>query len=460
MTGDIKNKLPSPLRFTIADGTAITGEVVAYFLQRNKDNEKRFQLLEEYYCNSTGIQSRKQSDSDKPNNRISHAFAKYICKIATAYFMGLGIRYSAKPKAYKKALDDVMSGSLTQIQHFEEAKEASKCGVSFELLYFDPDGQPKSAYYPASAMIPVFSQTPGNYLALMLRPYMLESLRPNIKTEYFVEAHDRQYVYTFKQSGNNRWVLQEQFSHNFYDVPVIVRCNNQELRGDFEDVIPQMDGYDKAQSDTSNDLEYFSDAYLSIPGVDGVTAVDEEGNELSTGETAKMIRANRMLFPPAGCDPKFITKNAEDTQAEHHKDRLRNDIFFLSQVPNLTDESFAGNLSGVAIKYKLFGLEELVIEKETYFTSAELKKVRLITDYLNKRNGTSYDWHTVELKFDRSAVSNTLEIAQIMNLLRDILSDETLLGMFPEIKDVAEELKKKLAEAAALENTGDGKKVF
>lgn len=460
MTGDIKNRIPPPLRFTIADDTEVTGEVIDYFLLKNDSNDKRYELLEDYYHNRTGIQSRSQSDSDKPNNRISHAFAKYICKIATAYFMGLGIRYSAKPKAYKKALDEVMSGSLTQIQHFEEAKEASKRGISFELLYFDPDGQLKSSFYSADAMIPVFSQTPSRYLALVLRPYTLESLLQGTKTEKFVEAYDRQYIYIFKQSGNNRWVLQERFSHNFYDVPVIIRCNNQELKGDFEDVIPQIDGYDKAQSDTANDLEYFSDAYLSLPGVDGVNAVDEEGNELSTGETAKLLRKNKMLFPPVGCDAKFITKNADDTQAEHHKDRLRNDIFFLSQVPNLTDESFAGNLSGVAIKYKLFGLEELVIEKETYFTSSELKKVRLITDYLNKRNGTSYDWHTVELKFDRSAVSNTLEIAQIMNLLRDILSDQTLLGMFPEVKDVAKELERKLRETATLENTGDGEKVF
>ena len=35
--------------------------------------------------------------------------------------------------------------------------------------------------------------------------------------------------------------------------------------GDYEDVIPLIDAYDKAQSDTGNDMEYFTDAYLCIP---------------------------------------------------------------------------------------------------------------------------------------------------------------------------------------------------
>ena len=81
-----------------------------------------------------------------------------------------------------------------------------------------------------------------------------------------------------------------------------------------------------------------------------------------------------------------------------------------------------------------------------------MKKIRFITEYINILRGTSFDWREVKLKFDRSAVANTLEIAQIMNMLRDILSDETLIGLFPEIEDAAEELKKRGQEQDAREN--------
>ncbi|MPM96714.1 hypothetical protein SDC9_143879 [bioreactor metagenome] len=124
----------------------------------------------------------------------------------------------------------------------------------------------------------------------------------------------------------------------------------------------------------------------------------------------------------------------------------------MALVPNLTDESFAGNLSGVATKYKLFGLEQLATEKEKYFTSAELKKLRLMTEYLNILHGTSFDWRMLELEFDRSSIANLYEIAQIINLLRGLLSDETLIGMWPEIKNAADELERRLKEQARAEN--------
>lgn len=452
---NVKNRIPHPLRFSADDNLVLTDDILTYFINENQRNMARYKKLDEYYQNETEIQSRTMSDHDKPNNRISHAFARYISKISTAYFMGLGIRYDAKPKAYKKELDKIISGNITNIQHFEEAKEMANCGISYELLFINPSGELKSKFYKANEIIPIFGQTPKNYLSMAIRPYKITSVGSHAKEQEYIEVYDKQYISTYKRIAG-AWKLEERFSHNLADVPVIIRCNNYELKGDYEDIIPLIDAYDKAQSDTSNDLDYFSDAYLNLEGLDSINAVDEEGNEISMNDSAKLLRESRLLFTPAGCKAQFITKAADDTQSEHHKDRLRGDIFFLSQVPNLTDESFAGNLSGVAIKYKLFGLEELVIEKETYFTSSELKKVRIITDYINKLKNTSYDWRTVTLKFDRSAVSNTLEIAQIMNLLRDILSNETLLGMFPEVEDVTEELQRKLKETLSLENSGTG----
>lgn len=453
MIGDVKNRLARPVRVRVAEDSEITGELIDYCIRKNRQNADRYKLLEQYFYNETAIQGRRPSDPDKPNNRISHALARYITKIATAYFMGYGVRYETKQKKYKKELDELLDANMTKIKHFEEAKEMSKSGISFELLYINPEGKLKTQFYAAGEMIPVFGQTPGSFLTMALRPYRLESIDNRSPTEDYVDIYTSRYIYIYKKVGGGSWRQLEQFSHNFSDVPVIVRFNNTEIKGDFEDIIPQIDAYDKAQSDTSNDLDYFTDAYLVMEGLDDLVSEDEDGNELAPDASARMMKQNRMIYLPSGCKAGFITKDDNDATSENHKKRVFKDTFFLSQVPNLTDEEFAGNLSGVAIKYKLFGLEELSIEKETYFTSSELKKVRLVTEYINARGNTHYDWKTVALKFDRSAVANTYEIAQIMNLLRDILSDETLIGMFPEVKDAAAELMRKLKEQAARENS-------
>lgn len=455
MTGDVKNRVSRPVRVAVTDDIPITDKLIDYCLNKNKRNIARYKLLDDYFYNETAIQSRTCSDPDKPNNKISHAFARYITKIATAYFMGYGVRYETKNKKYKKELDELLDANMTKIKHFEEAKEMSKSGISFELLFINPEGKLKTQFYEAKEMIPVFSCSPGNFLACVLRPYEIVSIDSRAPAEKFIDVYTKSYVYSFRKVNGGTWALQEKFSHNFSDVPVIVRFNNTEIKGDYEDIIPQIDDYDKAQSDTLNDLDYFTDAYLVLEGLDALTGEDEDGNELTPDATARVMNQNRMIFMPPGCKAGFITKDANDESSEKHKNRVFKDIFFLSQVPNLTDEEFAGNLSGVAIKYKLFGLEELSIEKETYFTSSELKKVRLITEYINALKNTSYDWKTVSLKFDRSAVANTYEIAQIMNLLRDLLSDETLIAMFPGIKNVAEELERKIKEQQKSENSGN-----
>lgn len=452
MKGEIKNRIPEPVQVTLEDGTDIDDRLISYCFRTAEHNKLRYRYLKSYYQNRTAIQNRSIEDPDKPNNRISHAFARYITKIATAYFMGKGLRYQIESPTYKQALDDILNDNQAAIRHFEEAKEMSKCGLSYELLFINPNGKLKFQQYEADEIIPVFSASPGNFLSLALRPYTLQSLGPYAHPEQYVEIYTTQEILTYRRIRGSRWSLIDKRMHPFSDVPVIVRMNNAELHGDYEKVIPQIDGYDRAQSDTANDLDYFADAYLSMEGATDIMAEDEEGNELTHADAVGVMRRERILFPPEGGKVYFVTKQSDDSSAEHYKQRLYKDIFFISQVANLTDEAFAGNLSGVAIKYKLFGLEELALEKEAYFTSSEKKKVRLITEYLNTLHGTRYDWREVELSFDRSSIANEYEIAQTMQLLQDVLSDETVVRMWPGVKDAAAELERKREELALREN--------
>ena len=61
---------------------------------------------------------------------------------------------------------------------------------------------------------------------------------------------------------------------------------------------------------------------------------------------------------------------------------LSEDIHKFSMVPDLTDEQFAANASGVAMRYKLLGLEQLTGVKERYFREGLRCRVRLFAHYL------------------------------------------------------------------------------
>lgn len=55
--------------------------------------------------------------------------------------------------------------------------------------------------------------------------------------------------------------------HYYGEVPVIIYLNNEEMKGDFENVISIVDSYDKSQADSANDFEYFTDAYLVLKDI-------------------------------------------------------------------------------------------------------------------------------------------------------------------------------------------------
>ena len=52
---------------------------------------------------------------------------------------------------------------------------------------------------------------------------------------------------------------------------------------------------------------------------------------------------------------------------ENMKNRFNDEIHKFSSTPDLSDDFFSGNASGVAIKYKLYGTETLTAVKERYF---------------------------------------------------------------------------------------------
>ena len=219
---------------------------------------------------------------------------------------------------------------------------------------------------------------------------------------------------------------------------------NQSSSSPFQSTPPHggADAYNKAQSDTANDLEYFTDAYLVISGAGGGLVNDETDGEDEPRSLMGSFRDNRLLELPEKGMAEWLVKTINDSATEHYKDRLRNDLFFLSQVPALTDEHFASNISGIALKYKLIGLEELSIEKENKFRSALRKKIKFILGFISLRLNRSYDPAAIDIVFSRNNIENLSEMADNARKLDGIISKETLLSTLAFIENPAAELER------------------
>ena len=224
-------------------------------------------------------------------------------------------------------------------------------------------------------------------------------------------------------------VLEEEIPHYFGMCPVVIFKNNEDETGDFEKVISLIDAYDKMESDSLNDFEYFCDAYLALIGF------------TADADDVKSMKENRVLLLDKDTDAKWLTKEEHDSTIENMKIRIDKDIHKFSKCPNLSDEDFASNASGVAIKYKMVGTENLVSVKERKFKKGLQRRLELISILQDKKYST-FDWRAIDIIFTRNLPTNDTEIANMVNTLSSIVSTETLLAQLPFVENVQDEMER------------------
>ena len=406
-----------------------------------------YETLERYYKVKNDTIKNRQMKNKKPNNKIAHGFARYITNMATSYFAGKEIEYIFEDgnEDYKETMEDFISDTYNH--DYEISKAASKKGMAFELIYLNEFGLIKTKKYEANEVIPIFSNTVGEYLNACIRLYETRDIEDKLVYDY-ADVYEKKDIYKYRRKDKlANYELYEIEPHFMGDVPFIVYMNNEEGTGDYESVITLIDAYDKAASNTANDMDYFTDAYLVVTGAGG-GFTDDTGEDVQESDVEKTLRDSRIIYLEEKGDAKFLIKESDSSNNEAYKNRIFKDIFFISQVPAMTDESFAGDLSGIAIKYKLIGLEQLAIMKENRFRLAKLKKLKLITDFINWKKSSNFDVKVIKQKYTRNFTENITEIIENATKLSGVISKESQIQMLPAsvVSDAKEEILKIKAE--------------
>ena len=115
---------------------------------------------------------------------------------------------------------------------------------------------------------------------------------------------------------------------------------------------------------------------------------------------------------------KYVTKEMNEEQIDILIKALENNIHKISMTPNLNDENFVGNSSGVAIKFKLVAFDQNIAKKERFFEQGLRKRFELYNNYLKKKSGIAkIEPHNLNITFKRNLPQNDLETSQmILNL--------------------------------------------
>ena len=406
----------------------LTEKVIKRIIETHRSSVlPRLQNLEKYYNANNAIKNRVMSDPSKPNNKIANAYASYITDTLVGYFIGEPITYTSNDNELLQDLNMILEYNDEADENAELAKNASIYGVAYEMLYLSEDD--KMIRFKAlnpKEVIPIFDKTVEQNLLAVIRYYEdYDYVEDNTYT--IVEVIDNKMVRRYKLDTGLS--LLEEYPHYFSMVPVAIFKNNEEESGDFEQVISLIDAYDKMESDSLNDFEYFVDAYLALYGF------------TADAEDVAQMKENRVLLMDEGTSAEWLVKQTSDAYIENIKNRLDKDIHKFAKCPNMSDQEFASNASGIAIKFKLLGTENLVSIKERKFKRGLQQRLELMS-MINSVLGEGFDWRAIDIIFTRNIPSNDTDIANMVNTLKDIVSEETLLAQIPFVEDVKNELEK------------------
>ena len=368
------------------------------------------------------------NDATKPNNKIANAYPSYITDTLVGYFMGKPVSYNADDDKVLEELNMIFEYNDEADENIELAKNASIYGVAYEMLYMSEEEVRFKSLDPKQC-IPIFDDTIDSNLLAFIRYYDNYDVVQD-KTITIIELITDTTI-TRYQCGNNYndFTLLDSYKHYFGMVPIAIFKNNEEELGDFETVISLIDAYDKLESDSLNDFEYFVDAYLALYGF---TAEPED---------IQQMKENRVLLMDEGTSAEWLTKNVSDNNIENIKNRIDADIHKFAKCPNMADKEFASNASGVAIKFKLLGTENKVSIKERKFKRGLQQRLELLAT-INGVLSDGFDWRSIDIVFSRNIPSNDTDIANMVNTLSGIVSEETLLAQLPFIENVQDEIER------------------
>lgn len=408
-------------------------QAILTLILKHQNEVERLHKLKQYYVGQHDILGENRK------NKLVCNHAKDISDTASSYFIGNPISYNSDEDisllmdAFEQAGADEADG--------DNGLDLSIYGCAYEYIYPMED----------STALSVKNLSPEN--TFMVYDDTIEQ-KELFAVYYYVKKDDSDnrnpiYVATVL-TDNLKWVLdiekipgpqsllEEPEPHYFEQIPIVEYLNNKLAIGDFELQIPLIDAYNALMSDRITDKEQFIDSILAIYGalLGDPDAVDEDG------KTAKeRVKEDKLLELPKDSKAEYLTRTFDEQGVEVLKKAIEQDIHKFSHIPCMTDESFGGNVSGVAMEFKLLGMENITKIKTRYYRKGLRKRIRLFTAWLEKSRSININVAGITPIFTRALPKNLLEISQIVANLWGKVSRKTLLSQIPFVDDVDAELE-------------------
>ncbi len=388
------------------------------------------QRLYDYYRGEQSV-NKGEAVRGRPNNRLRAPFPRYITEVHTGYFLGLPPTLAFADRAADARYAAISRERNLAHLYFDVGRDMSICGAGFVLVWVDRTGvracrcdpcecfvlRSGEAGAPVTAAVRLVAGSEGGTRGVL---YTSERITPFVWDSGGV---------TFGASEEN--LLRA--------IPLLPFYNNCQGCGDFEMVTGLVDSYNVLLSGALDDMQSVANAFLALYGMQGTTQKDID-----------QANRTRILSLSEGGRAEFVVKNLNHEALGQLESNLRRSILQLSMTPDLGDEHFAGNTSGVALQYKLWGIEQVRAAKERTFTDG-LRALLRVLSAGERLLGSGVDLTGGEVTFYKNLPQDNATLAETLLALSPLLSRRTILENLPWVADVQEELRRKAEEETTKE---------
>lgn len=370
------------------------------------------------------------------NNKLVVSMPKLLVDEYAGYFGGNEPQIQLDNDTDNELLKQWLSTVDFADEHSEVVKSVAIYGRGYLLAYQDENSVPQIAHIEPDEGFMIYDDT--------VKSEPLAFVRYSYDTNYQVQGtiYYANYSVNFKDSK-----LEEPEPYFWHEVPAQEFYSNEERQGVFDSVVTLVDALDNALSRKTNQVDYFDNAYLAMLGVQ---FVDEDGNPVEP----TINRQQRLIYVPdvdaTNAKIEFIEKPNGDSMQENLINRLIDLIYQTSMIPNLRDEAFSGNSSGVALQFKLLPMQNMAAFQERKFTKALRKLFKTLLESADggqiipaSRNDS---WKNMRFIYTRNIPQNMADSISTAVEASKLLSEESSIALIPWIDSPKDEIQRKVSE--------------
>ena len=372
-----------------------------------------------YYLGNQEIMRKVASNPKNPLNKVVVNFCQLITETYNGYLTGQPIRYSGEDI---DNIIDILNYNDVVTEDTELLQNALIFGVGYEVNYIDGWGQQRFKTLDPRTVIPVYDDSLDQNLKAVIRFYA-SPVVGDTNTVVEVYYSDRVDTYTSNDLYSS-FELVSSYPHYFKQVPITVFPLNKEQESIYAQIISLQDAYNNIVSGELDVFDQFADSYLVLKGV------------TADSDDVAAMREDKIILLDDDADAFFLTKNLAQAQAMEQIDNIQEQIYKVSLCPDFASDKFAAQ-TGIALKYKLIGFENRAAQIANRMRQALQRRIELINAITNL---TDMTWRDIDIIFTRNLPENVDDYTTLINGLRGVVSDRTLLAQVPFIDNVDDEL--------------------